>query len=273
MSRTTLRRLPWVAAISLILLSGCYTVIMHPAVENERQSADQLRANCIDCHADYHVYPYDPYDHFFGADYYWQNPRYGYYYGYPWWWDDYYWYYYFDPEDPGGYPANPRQESRPVYRGGAPARSTGAGTPTVGTTPLRTGGGVTGPPGRGNVTPGTGETGVSDSSTTDEGLRQFEGEKQPLTGDHPSVGQAPWSRPTGGAGPKPPELRQGLDEGEIPAGKSSKTGAKSTTDTPTKSAPQKTTTPAEKQSEPAKQDQKQEEQPPQPRGRPARNPG
>lgn len=73
----------------IILLSGCYTILKHPAAEENYTSHD-YQADCVSCHADYNEYPYG---YFYGQypDYWWTTPRWGRYYAYPWWWDNY-WY-------------------------------------------------------------------------------------------------------------------------------------------------------------------------------------
>jgi hypothetical protein len=202
--------LPWflASAFGLVAASGCYTMIVHPKVENERPDSERLRVDCIDCHVDYHVYPFDPYDHYFGADYYWQNPRYGYYYGYPWWWDDYYWYYYFSPDDPDRYPPNPRDLSRPAYRGGLPQRAP-APTGSMGTLPtVDSRGNPLLPPRR--ETESTVDVGAGGATTDTAGVDGTKRSIDLLTPISPLkrlTGQAPWKRPTGGAGAKPPSLR------------------------------------------------------------------
>lgn len=72
-----------------IICMGCYTVLVHPGTE-ENYSNQDYQQGCLDCHSDYHEYPYG---YFYSdyPDYWWDTPRYGHYYAYPWWWD-YYWY-------------------------------------------------------------------------------------------------------------------------------------------------------------------------------------
>lgn len=72
-----------------LLASGCYTILQHPASE-VNYSAEDYQADCLQCHSDYHEYPYG---YFYGhyPDYWWSTPRWGQYYAYPWWWDNY-WY-------------------------------------------------------------------------------------------------------------------------------------------------------------------------------------
>jgi hypothetical protein len=74
---------------------GCYTILSHPTVQGEEadnveQNGQYYRENCTNCHADYHQYPYGFYYGYY-PDYYWNNPRWGHYYAYPWWWDNYWW--------------------------------------------------------------------------------------------------------------------------------------------------------------------------------------
>jgi hypothetical protein len=176
---------------------------MHPEVANEDVPGDQLRVECVDCHADYHVYPYDPYEHYFNSDYYWHYPRFGYYYGYPWWWDDYYWYYYFSPDDPSVYPSTTRDVDRPAYRGGGiPTRSPGGYDPGVvnsrGTNVL--------PPREPNIPP------VAPGDTTGSGDTPSGKSKDAmniLPPEDRTIGQPPWQKPTGGI--KPPKLRDDVE--------------------------------------------------------------
>jgi len=192
------------ALFGLVFATGCYTMIVHPKVGDERPDSERLRVECIDCHVDYHVYPYDPYDHYFGADYFWQNPRYGYYYGYPWWWDDYYWYYYFSPDDPEAYPPNPRDLSRPAYRGGLPARAPAPAGSMDGLPTVDSRGNPLMPPRR--ETESTADARTEDTTTVGEPVRSVDLLNAVAPGQRQS-GQAPWTRPTGGAGAKPPKLR------------------------------------------------------------------
>lgn len=264
MSKTVLRRIPWIAVGAAIVLSGCYTVIMHPKVENERMSAQELRVDCVDCHQDYHVYPYDPYDSFFGADYYWTNPHYGYYYGYPWWWNDYYWNYYYNPDDPSDYPTETREYARPAYREGTPTRSAGS----TYMPPLKAG------------TPRRGVMGDSESQGTDtqDADTTTAGEPASRTLDDASgerlVGQPLWTSPKGTLMAKPPSLRQGLNEDVETVPES--TGKTKTTATKSGSSGSgsKSTTTAKpaKQTPPADEKPKEEKKPEEPRGRPTRNP-
>ena len=79
-------------AVLTLTFGGCYTILMHPKSEEGYTEQDYKDA-CLDCHPDYHEYPYG---YFYGTypDYWWSSPRYGQYYAYPWWWD-----YYWDPVD------------------------------------------------------------------------------------------------------------------------------------------------------------------------------
>ena len=85
------RFLTWLFPLATVAIvcMGCYTVLVHPGTEENYTSHD-YQQNCTDCHSDYHEYPYG---YFYGdyPDYWWDTPRYGHYYAYPWWWD-YYWY-------------------------------------------------------------------------------------------------------------------------------------------------------------------------------------
>jgi hypothetical protein len=85
--------------IAAIFLLGCYTVLTHPTVEGEEEehyTGIYYRENCTDCHVDYHQYPYGYY-YGYSPDYYWESPRWGHYYNYPWWWE-WYWSDYWDDD-------------------------------------------------------------------------------------------------------------------------------------------------------------------------------
>jgi len=104
--------IPFITVLAVIIMSsaGCYTVLQHPAVEEYYTQSDYQVA-CIDCHSDYHEYPYG---YFYGyyPDYWWDTPRWGRYYAYPWWWD-HYWFddvrYYHDDDYDGN--LSPRSSS------------------------------------------------------------------------------------------------------------------------------------------------------------------
>jgi hypothetical protein len=237
-----------------VLLSGCYTVIMHPEVADEDIPGDQLRVECVDCHKDYHVYPYDPYEHYFNSDYYWHYPRFGYYYGYPWWWDDYYWYYYFSPDDPQIYPPTTREIDRPAYRGGAPERSTGGYTPDM----LNTRGSNVLTP-RNPYDPPTapGDTTGTDDTTSGRSRDAL----NILPPEDRTIGQPPWQKPIGGV--KPPRLRDDVKQ----ESNSDESKSNSTESGATKPV-QPVKPPDTKKSEPEEQQQKDAE----PRGKPKRTP-
>jgi hypothetical protein len=105
--------IPFLTVLTIIILSsaGCYTVLRHPAVEEDYSQSD-YQVQCIDCHPDYHEYPYG---YFYGdyPGYWWDSPRWGRYYAYPWWWDHYWFdnvrYHYDDYDDDGG--LSPRSSS------------------------------------------------------------------------------------------------------------------------------------------------------------------
>jgi hypothetical protein len=69
---------------------GCYTIIKHPKVDLVEHDNQYYHKQCLDCHQDYHEFPY-------GYGYrdvpsYWQDyGRWGSYYTYPWWWENYWW--------------------------------------------------------------------------------------------------------------------------------------------------------------------------------------
>jgi hypothetical protein len=73
---------------------------------DENYSSRDYQQDCVKCHSDYHQYPYG---YFYGSypGYWWNTPRWGHYYAYPWWWDKYWYsndhydndYYYDDDSD------------------------------------------------------------------------------------------------------------------------------------------------------------------------------
>jgi hypothetical protein len=84
-----------ILAILSVWAVGCYTVLTHPRVQGEEgyvveHTGSYYRENCTNCHGDYHNYPYGFYYGYY-PDYYWNQPRWGRYYAYPWWWDRYWW--------------------------------------------------------------------------------------------------------------------------------------------------------------------------------------
>ena len=127
----------------IIMTAGCYTVIMHP-VSDEDYTQHDYQQDCLSCHPDYHEYPYG---YFYGdyPDYWWDTPRYGRYYAYPWWWD-HYWYSggQVNYGDDGGNGDSPRSEEamkasrrdalRPPYTGSMPSTISRGGATTTGTT-------------------------------------------------------------------------------------------------------------------------------------------
>ncbi|MFQ6002956.1 MAG: hypothetical protein ACE5KJ_04345 [Candidatus Zixiibacteriota bacterium] len=90
----------WLGIVLIIVgvfVIGCYTLLTHPRVQGEEEeriehSGEYYREHCIDCHGDYHSYPYGYYYGFY-PDYYWSYPSWGHYYAYPWWWERSWWYY------------------------------------------------------------------------------------------------------------------------------------------------------------------------------------
>jgi len=84
--------LPALLLVFLFGFGGCYTILKHPAGGDSAHeySQEYYRENCLDCHPDYHEYPYG---YFYGSypEYYFDYPRWGRYYAYPWWWE-HYWY-------------------------------------------------------------------------------------------------------------------------------------------------------------------------------------
>lgn len=132
---------PLIVALTFLLV-GCYTILRHPITSEEgpdHSSADSeqashqeyYRGQCLDCHQDYASYPYG---FFYGVypDYYFEYPRIGYYYAYPWWWDRL-WYENADPTGQMGVNGEPGEDSLsssrkasrrggliPPYVGGAP---------------------------------------------------------------------------------------------------------------------------------------------------------
>ena len=152
--------LPGVVVAAAFLLFGCYTILKHPVTDGEGPERTDVhpqeyyRQNCLDCHADYNEYPYG---YFYGVypDYYWQYPRFGYYYAYPWWWDRHW--YEAGSED---------EQGEEVVEGQKAARRGGLIPPYVtGMPAINTGGNFGG--GGGYVAPGTisgGKTGTGGST-------------------------------------------------------------------------------------------------------------
>jgi hypothetical protein len=259
-------RLLWTLGITLVLLAGCYTVIVHPKIEGEKLSREYLRANCIDCHADYHVYPYDPYEYYFGANYFWDYPQFGYYYSYPWWWDDYYWDYYLFGDDPtflfslglslGGGEYDDREPFRPDYHRSIPPRSQGEVAQTDSS--------------------GIDTTPVDDDEPKEQVRTQPmhippDMSSQALEGR--STGKPPWSRPKGWWGAKPPRLRvisAKLESKPKGGSKSSKKSSGKTVGSSTSSSEK-----SDEKEDDNKAEEKTEEPEPEPaerRGRPKRGP-
>lgn len=80
------RKLIMIGIIAALLIPGCYTTVRHPTDEGDflaNQTSD-----CVSCHAGYTEFPYG---HYYAPtpDYWWDNPRYGEYYTFPWWWSYY----------------------------------------------------------------------------------------------------------------------------------------------------------------------------------------
>jgi hypothetical protein len=131
--------------VIMVALAGCYTILQHPAVD-ESYSSHDYQQDCVRCHADYHQYPYG---YFYGSypGYWWDNPRWGHYYAYPWWWDNYWYSNDYDQNNNDGDDSNtPRTEEsqkairrdalRPPYVSGSSTASfhrqeTTTGTGTV----------------------------------------------------------------------------------------------------------------------------------------------
>lgn len=91
---------PALLIIFLFGFGGCYTILKHPPSQDagREYSQEYYRENCLDCHPDYHDYPYG----YFYSDYpayYFDNPRWGQYYAYPWWWEHYWYDGEYDDED------------------------------------------------------------------------------------------------------------------------------------------------------------------------------
>jgi hypothetical protein len=99
MKPSLLRTVMWsvlVGAIGLFV-AGCYTVLVHPEVDNT--AADNSTRMCSDCHssADYY-YWHSPYENsWYSHSRYWNS----YYYD-PWWYDDYWYWHGGDRGDRGG---------------------------------------------------------------------------------------------------------------------------------------------------------------------------
>jgi len=84
--------LPALLIVFLFGFAGCYTILKHPVDGDSGHQYSQryYQQNCLDCHPDYHEYPYGYYYSYYPS-YYFDYPRWGRYYAYPWWWD-HYWY-------------------------------------------------------------------------------------------------------------------------------------------------------------------------------------
>jgi hypothetical protein len=256
----------WALGIASVLLAGCYTVIVHPKFDGEKLSGEYLRANCIDCHADYNVYPYDPYDYYFGADYFWNYPQFGYYYSYPWWVDDYYWDYYLYGGDPDFYFSfmtssadndefDERTPLRPDYHGSIPRRSPGEVSQTD-------------------------SSGIDTTAGDDEEPKK-QVRTQPMhippdmsspTLEGRTPGKPPWTRPKGWWGAKPPKLRVIAAELESRPKHSSKSSKKSSKKSTGKTVNSSTSSSDEKEDDSKSEEKTEEPKPAERRGRPKRGP-
>lgn len=102
-----------------ILGTGCYTILAHPEVDQEkRYSTRDYYENCSSCHQNYH----GTYDYGYYPDFYYDNWRWNRYYLDPWWYN---WYGYDYNAPPGQtLPAEPGQkgERRRDLRGRSPGR-------------------------------------------------------------------------------------------------------------------------------------------------------
>ncbi|MGQ9602941.1 MAG: hypothetical protein ACUVUU_01880 [bacterium] len=92
-----MKKILWIllGVFSAVLIAGCYTVIVHPRVEDTDGSSYRTRY-CSDCHAsaDFYYWHWPYYDRW-----YWSYPHWRSYYCYPWWWNDY-WYWKGDTSGP-----------------------------------------------------------------------------------------------------------------------------------------------------------------------------
>lgn len=186
------RLIIWLFALGTILIvsMGCYTVLNHPGAGSEEGvAAHNYQQDCLDCHSDYHEYPYG---YFYSdyPDYWWDSPRYGKYYAYPWWWD-YYWstekssarVVSDDSEDtpsvrPEGKKVSRRDNLRPPYSSGIPS----IGRDNFGSGGSSGGGTVSGS--AGSSSGGSNSTGSSssESKTKKSDENKNKGKKKPRTG-------------------------------------------------------------------------------------------
>jgi len=99
------------AVILALLTSGCYTVLKKPGEETSGKAGDYFSDDVI----------------YLSPNYYWDHPRWGQYYVYPWWWD-YDWSTYYRP--PGETYDGPRSADGPkgVRRGTDRTTDTGGTT-------------------------------------------------------------------------------------------------------------------------------------------------
>lgn len=102
-----------------LLAAGCYTVLVHPAVETTGQ--DESPRTCSDCHssADYYYWHF-PYQY----NWYSRYPSWSHYYHDPWWWDNY-WYWKDDGREPSRGPERQLWQPR-VPPGAQPTLTPGA---------------------------------------------------------------------------------------------------------------------------------------------------
>jgi len=126
-----------VAAVLLVSLAGCYTVLRHPTGNDLTSGGDYTHMDvgyspqgyrtCADCHSDADYY--HPYYRYGSSHYRWND-----YYGSPWWYDNDSWWYddgYYDGyhDDPGEQGPEPETGVRHLWgAGGWPTKGWGFGS-------------------------------------------------------------------------------------------------------------------------------------------------
>jgi len=129
------------AAVLLVSLAGCYTVLRHPTGGDVMSSTNTAHdgyasygyRTCADCHADADYY--HPYYRYGSSHYRWND-----YYGSPWWYDnDWWWHDDYDHGDPGDPGPPPETGTRHLWgAGGWPTKGWGFGSSPAPDDPPRT---------------------------------------------------------------------------------------------------------------------------------------
>jgi hypothetical protein len=258
--------------------------LQHPQIAYRSAGETDLQISCIDCHPDYNVYPYDPYDYYFGANYYWDHPRYAYYYGYPCWWDEYYWDYYnsageeefwYDNIAYGDYGYyNYYQYEDDPYEEDEPEILESVAPDYHGPIPRRTPSDELPPPDKPAAErESKPERRASDQADT-TGVREAP-RLRAAPNTKRAVGQPPYSRPTGWWGAKPPELRKlAVEEKLKPKGGTASKPKKSSNNKSSSSSSSSSDNDDDDDDDDDKKEEKKEEKsaPPERRGRPKRGP-